>query len=305
MIAKKSFNNSMGWLPDLPDFRDYRITHDDISDKKRALGQEQSVKQMLGYVGVIENESKSLDKPVDLRRWCSSIEDQESLGSCTAQATAALVEYFERRVSGNHIDASRLFLYKVSRNLLHFTGDTGAYLRAAMGALVLFGVPPEEYWPYVVEDFEKEPPSFCYAFAQNYKAINYYRLDHHGISRKALLRQIKLNLLAGLPSMFGFTVFSSIGEAQGDGKIPFPSDRERRRGGHAVTAVGYDNSIKIVNKNDDEETEGALLIRNSWGETWGDKGYGWLPYKYVEKGLAIDWWSLIKQDWIETKEFQI
>ncbi len=45
------------------------------------------------------------------------------------------------------------------------TGDTGSFLRTTMGALSLFGVPPEEYWAYDVADFDKEPTAFCYAFA--------------------------------------------------------------------------------------------------------------------------------------------
>lgn len=306
MFDKKTGILGMGWVPDLPDFRDYRIDHDQISEEKKSLGQELSVKDMLGKVGVIEDESVKLGKPVDLRKWCPPIENQGLLGSCTAQATVAIVEYFERRSFGNHVDASRLFLYKVSRNMLHWTGDTGAYLRTAMGALVLFGVPPEEYWPYDVEAFEQEPPAFCYAFAQNFKAINYYRLDHPGITRSALLRRIKVNLLAGLPSMFGFTVFSSMSQAKDDGMIPFPTTLEKRRGGHAVVAIGYDDEVEIENKNKGgKKTEGALLIRNSWGSNWGENGYGWLPYEFIKRGLAIDWWSLIKQDWIETDVFKV
>lgn len=53
------------------------------------------------------------------------------------------------------------------------------------------------------------------------------------------------------------------------------------------------------------ETTGVLLIRNSWCIEWGDKGDGWLPYKYVLQGLAIDWWSLLKNEWLDTGEFQI
>lgn len=69
------------------------------------------------------------------------------IGSCTANAGVGLVEYFERRAFGKHLDASRLFLYKVTRNLLHLTEDTGAYLRTTMAAMALFGVPPKNTGP--------------------------------------------------------------------------------------------------------------------------------------------------------------
>ena len=187
-----------------------------------------------------------------------------------------IVEYFERRAFGKHIDASRLFLYKATRNLLHWTGDTGAFLRSTMGALVLFGVPPEEYWPYVVADFEKEPSAFCYAFAQNFQAITYYRLDPAGMAKPALLTQIKTYLAAGLPSMFGFTVYSSYTQAAATGKIPWPTAGEKIVGGHAVVAVGYDDNQRIKNTSAGAlETTGALLIRNSWGAGWGCSRSPW------------------------------
>jgi C1A family cysteine protease len=233
------------------------------------------------------------------------MEDQKTIGSCTAHAGVGLVEYFERRAFGKHLDASRLFLYKVTRNLLKWTGDTGAFLRSTMYALTLFGVPPEEYYPYNIADFDKEPSAFCYAFAQSYQAISYYRLDPPGTTRSNLLTQIKTYLANGLPSMFGFTVYSSISQANTNGgKIPYPTPGERVLGGHAIDAVGYDDNLKIKNTNPGGlETTGALLIRNSWGTGWGSAGYGWLPYKYVLDGLATDWWSLIKSEWIDTGQF--
>lgn len=293
----------MGWLPDYPDFRDHTVEHNKVSPRLKSLGQD-SVKAMLKKAGVAAK--ASLPASVDLRAWCSPVENQGSIGSCTANAGVGMVEYFERRAFGKHIDASRLFLYKTTRNMSHWTGDTGAFLRTTMGALVLFGVPPEEYWKYVIADFDKEPPAFCYAFAQSYQAISYYRLDPPGTPKNALLDQIKLNLSAGLPSMFGFTVYSSISQAKATGKIPYPTPGEKIDGGHAIVAVGYDDAMKIKNANPGSvETKGALLIRNSWGTGWGPMGgYLWLPYEYVLKGLAIDWWSLLKNEWVETGNFK-
>ncbi len=70
-------------------------------------------------------------------------------------------------------------------------------------------------------------------------------------------------------------------------------------------AVGYDDDKIIINSNCGKKTKGALLIRNSWGPDWGDKGYGWLPYEYVLQGLANDWWTIIKSEWVDLKIFSL
>ena len=284
----------LGWRPDLPDFRDYTPGHDDVARPLKAA-----------KLAAAAPAKKALPAKQDLRAWCSPVEDQGEIGSCTANAGVALFEYFQRRAKGEHIDASRLFLYKVTRNLMKEAGDTGAELRTTMGAMALFGVPPEEYWPYRVADFDKEPPAFCYSFADNYKAIKYFRLDPPGTDAAAVLASIKYYIAAGIPSMFGFTVYTSIEQADGNGgAIPFPTKKEKVEGGHAIVAVGYDDVRKIRNAyQGGVETKGAFLIRNSWGTSWGDAGYGWLPYEYLNHGLADDFWSLTKQAWMETGQF--
>lgn len=266
-----------GWIPDYPDVRDYTRKTEIVS-------------KLLG--------AQKASSKIDLRKYCSPIVNQGNLGSCTANAASGIVEYFQKRAFGTYTNVSRMFLYKATRNLMKKLGDTGAYIRTTMGALALFGVPPEKYWDYKIEDFDKEPLPFCYSFAQNYQALTYFRLDEHGKSKKEILTGIKETLSNEVPAMFGFTVYNSIRGAE-NGKIPFPAKTDSVLGGHAVVAVGYDDEIKIGS------STGAFIIRNSWGEEWGEKGYGYLPYDYVLNGLAIDWWALVKAEWVNLKEFGV
>jgi C1A family cysteine protease len=291
--------HGFGWLPDRPDVRD----HTPETPKWSAPETQQEVQLQLDQLGVrAPREPGSLPASVDLRDGFPPIEDQGEIGSCTANAGAALLEYFERVSSGKHIDASRLFLYKATRNLMGETGDTGAYLRSTMKAMVLFGIPPEQYWPYDTTRFDVEPSAFCYAFAADFKTVRYYRLDATDTTPEELLQRVKTNLAAKLPSMFGFTVYSSIQYAPRTGEIPYPARGDHDVGGHAIVAAGYDDG-KVIRHPSGPETIGALLIRNSWGTRWGEAGYGWLPYEYVIDGLAIDWWSLTKAKWVNTGIF--
>jgi len=222
----------MGWLADWPDFRDFTPEHPEV-------------KKLLKDVGITkaaENVAK-IPAAADLSPYFSPVENQGNLGSCTANAGCGVLEYFERRAYGNHIDASRLFLYKVTRELLGWTGDTGAFLRSTMGALAMFGAPPEKYWPYVISKFDQEPTSFLYSLAANYQALTYFRLDPAGTAPATTLARIKTNIAAGLPSMFGFTVYNSISQASTTGEIPFPANGEKILGGHAIVACGYDDAM--------------------------------------------------------------
>jgi len=295
----------MGWLPDYPDFRDYTEETEEI---KTILQSSRSAKSGKASAKSKKRSAITASKllaSVDLREWCSPIEDQGNLGSCTAQAGAGVIEYYERKAFGRHTEASRLFLYKATRNLMKAKGDTGGYLRTTIGAMVLFGVPPEEYWPYTDDEkkFDKEPNAFTYAFAANFQTIKYFRHDPPDKTPAKVLTQLKTYLAKGHPAMFGFTVYNSIDQAEETGRIPYPSKKERIEGGHGIVAVGYNDKIKIKNTHDDQETTGALLIRNSWGKSWGEDGYGWLPYDYVRKGLAEDFWTILKKEWLDTDAF--
>ena len=62
------------------------------------------------------------------------------------------------------------------------------------------------------------------------------------------------------------------------GIIPMPKPKEQLLGGHAVLAVGYD------------DTKQWLIVRNSWGTSWGVKGYFYMPYTVFNK-LVMDMWT--------------
>ncbi|NPC52075.1 hypothetical protein D7X99_40280 [Corallococcus sp. AB032C] len=274
----------LGWLPDPLDPRDLTVRAPEV---KRSLSAVMPRLSPKGAVGAAAGATSVGPLRVDLRKWCSAVEDQGQIGSCTANAVVGLYEYFQRRMTGENIEASRFFLYRATRRLLGWDGrgDTGAFIRSTIRALRLFGVPPEEYWPYKESDFDREPQAFQYAFAQNFRAIQYFRLEEK-------IGHLKSALDAGLPFAFGFTCFSSMfsPEVQASGIIPYPAPQEAVEGGHAVLAVGYSDS--------------HVLFKNSWSPKWGMDGYGFLPWTFFdrERPLATDCWALLDAALIPPEE---
>jgi C1A family cysteine protease len=241
-----------GWLPDLPDQRDHLYA------------------TPVELAGV-------LPAKADLRAKCPPVYDQGQLGSCTANAIAAAIEFDRLKQKLNDFTPSRLFIYYNERAMEHtIASDSGAQIRDGIKSIGHQGDCPESEWPYVIAKFKIKPPAKCYSDALKYKAVLYQRVTQ-------TLSQLKGCLASGYPFVFGFTVYESFESAQvgRTGHASLPKSGEQTVGGHAVLGVGYD------------DVKQWFVVRNSWGGKWGMKGYFTLPYAYVtDENLACDFWTI-------------
>jgi C1A family cysteine protease len=219
---------------------------------------------------------KKLPPTVDLSPSCSRVETQGELGSCTANALVGNLEFLEKKAAKPVTDLSRLFVYYNERVLEGTVNeDSGAFLRDGIKTLVKQGVCPEKEWPYFISKFTVKPPVACYRHAADHHVLSYHRIQS--------LKEMRMCLAEGYPFVFGFTVYESFesDEVAKTGQLDLPTPNERDVGGHAVMAVGYDDA------------KSRFLIRNSWGEDWGLKGYFTMPYDYLaNRNLSDDFWTV-------------
>ncbi|MGA2972635.1 MAG: C1 family peptidase [Candidatus Bathyarchaeia archaeon] len=242
-----------GWIRDLPDQRDHL------------------------YAAPPEFLLK-LPTSADLRTQCPDVYDQQQLGSCTANAIAAALEFDQMKEKQAKVFMpSRLFIYYDERAMEGTVNeDSGAQIRDGIKSVAKQGDCPEDLWPYDITKFALKPTQQCYQQALKFKAVQYQRLAQ-------MSNQLKGCLASGYPFVFGFTVYESFESQQvaQTGHAPMPAPKEASIGGHAVMAVGYDDS------------QNWFIVRNSWGNTWGMKGYFTLPYAYLlDTNLASDFWTI-------------
>ncbi len=248
----------LGWIPDLPDHRDHLFA---------------------APPSVLSR----LPSRVNLTSKCPPVFDQGEIGSCTANAIGAAIEFdlLKQRLAA--FLPSRLFIYYNERVVENTVNeDSGAMIRDGIKGVSHQGVCPETMWPYDPDPFPpnphltKKPTSLCYREALKHTAVRYQRIARN-------LSQMKGCLASGYPFVFGFTVYDSFETDQvaRTGTVPMPRLGEHVLGGHAVLAVGYDDGGDF------------FRMRNSWGTKWGRNGYFTMPYAYLlDENLSDDFWQI-------------
>ena len=202
--------------------------------------------------------------------------DQGQLGSCTGNAIAGAMEYERDRQGLSDFVPARLFIYYNERAMEGtVSSDSGAVIRDGIKVVNKDGVRPESLWPYDIGVFAVKPPKRCYVAAVTDRAVQYLAIQTLG--------DLKDAVCSNLAVVFGFTVYESFQSpavAQ-TGVMPMPKPGEATVGGHAVMAVGY------------SDPKGQVIVRNSWGASWGDAGYFYMPYAYlIDDNLADDFWTI-------------
>ncbi len=207
----------------------------------------------------------SVPDKVDLRSFCSPVEDQGQSNSCTANATVGALEFHQRKAGGQFTDISRLFVYYNARKLSDSQGqDCGSYIHHAMASVLAHGACEEAVWPFDLGQVVMQPPQQAYQNAQLHEAVQYARCP---------LGQSAIQAVgAGLPVVFGTYIPSAFyDEAGRTGLMPLPTgQKDPNAGGHAMLIVGYDMPSK------------TWLVRNSWGAGWGDQGYFRVPFATLD-----------------------
>ena len=199
------------------------------------------------------------------------IYDQGDIGSCTANALCSAYQF----ITPSH-DGSRLFLYYNERMIdININEDNGATLSSGIKSLQTHGLCLESVWPYLEYNIYTKPPDYCYKQALKDKAIQCYNLPHD-------IYVMKECLLTGFPFVVGIAVFDDF-ENSKTGIIKLPKHNDIMIGGHAVLVCGYNDSKK------------HWIVRNSWGTSWGDNGYCYIPYEYLlNRRLSTELWCITK-----------
>lgn len=219
-----------------------------------------------------------LPSKVDLRPQMPPILDQQALGSCTANAASNVLRFLLRKSNLSEFQPSRLFIYWNTRvNIENMKGnqDSGCCIRDISKSIQKYHSCDEKMWTYDVTKFNVQPPIAAYNNANLHSKISYAAVPQD-------LNIMKLTLASGLPIIVGIQVYDSFEteNVAATGLVPIPNTRiEKCMGGHCVVLVGYCDDLK------------QFIAMNSWGPSWGDKGFFYIPYAFMlNPSLADDFW---------------
>lgn len=288
--------NGLGYLPDLPTIQDYTI-----EDVKEELP-----KPLISDLNKVDDPSVPtptvLPSKVDNRKWCSAIQAQGTLGSCTAQASVSMMEFMQKKTNeGKYQDGSRLFVYYYTRKYMgsqYLNVDSGAYNRLTMKVIAKKGIPEETYWKHNIADFAKEPSELAREEAFTNRALKYFRIDGDHRYGEIYVNNIKTFLNNGYAMFTGFPAYDNIYKVTRTAPVlQFPTTSNKLLGGHAVMLCGYDNEMNY------NMGKGCFLAQNSWDTSYGDRGFFWIPYKFFNDALAVDTWTCTDMAWVQTGVF--
>lgn len=185
--------------------------------------------------------------------------DQAAVGSCTAQALAAGVEALLPRAGYGAERPDRAALYRREREMIGTAHeDSGAIIADGIAVLSQAGWEREDGEPPGTwgDRWTRAPRALSLDAP---RLVNSEPLDFD-------IATVCTELDAGHPVVVGLQVTRDWEDFAGD-TLPEPAGDVI--GGHAVLLVGYDLNLR------------CFRVRNSWGTSWRDGGYAWLPFAWL------------------------
>lgn len=199
---------------------------------------------------------------IDLRQYFTKVKDQGALGACSAFSIVGIFEYILVRNKVDEPDLSERFVYyNVRKKNGNIEEDTGCSLHEVIESISESGVCREKCFEYN-EDLVGEPSQEAYLDAERYKITK-------TLNVKVGLDDIRSALSEGYPVAISLKIYDSFNPDKGFISRPSVKEREGESGNHAMVICGYSDAEKI------------FIVRNSWGEAFGDKGYCYIPYSYI------------------------